>query len=289
MGESLLVRSAAPLGSGILKIRRAKATAVMKRLALVHWNRSETASFVSRLERLGYHVDNVALAGPELLRALRENPPDGIVIDLSRLPSHGKAVAVALRGSKSTRLVPIVFVDGDPEKVRKVKELLPDARYTHWALAGPVLEHAISHPPKEVIVPGAMDNYLSSPLPKKLGISPHSSIILLSAPPGFEDSLGALPEGVVLHRKPKSGAKGKLVLLFVRSIRELEQKFPDSLRHLAEQGALWIAWPKKTSAIASDLTQQWVRTYGMAHGLVDYKICAIDATWSGLRFARRRT
>ena len=261
----------------------------MKRLALIHWNKTEEVSRASTLERLGYLVDALGLTGQELLRAIRDNPPDGIIIDLGRLPSQGKAVAIALRGTKSTRLVPIVFVDGELEKVQKVKDVLPDARYTHWALIGPVLEHALSHPPQEVVVPGTMQSYVSSSLPKKLGVTPHCSIVLIGAPAGFENLLGTLPDGVTVHRQSKSRIKGKLVLLFAKSIGDLEQKFQDSLRHLAERGALWIAWPKKTSAIASDLTQQWVRKYGMAHGLVDYKICAIDATWSGLRFARRRT
>lgn len=260
----------------------------MTRLVLIHWNKAEAPARASRLERLGYLVDTPALDGPELLRSMRENPPGGIVIDLSRLPSHGTAVAVALRRSAATRLAPIVFVDGDPAKVEKTKAVLPDARYTHWTLIGPVLEHALANPPKEVVTPGAMESYGNSPLAKKLGILAGVSVILLGAPKGFEAQLGDLPEGATLHHRPTSKTKGKVVILFARSTRDLQRGFGGALRHMAEKGALWIAWPKKTSGLPSDLTQQWVRQFGMSHGLVDYKICAVDATWSGLRFARRR-
>lgn len=257
------------------------------RLVLIHWNKSEAPARASRLERLGYLVDTLGLNGPELLRSLRENPPSGFVIDLSRLPSHGTAVAIALRRSAATRLVPIVFVDGDPAKVNKAKAVLPDARYTHWTLIGPVLEHALANPPKEVVSPGAMDSYGNSPLAKKLGISAGAHVVLIGAPKGFEAQLGDLPEGATLYRST-SRTKGKVVILFARTTQDLQRGFGGALRHMAEKGALWIAWPKKTSGFPSDLTQQWVRQFGMSHGLVDYKICAIDATWSGLRFARRQ-
>lgn len=261
----------------------------MKRLVLIHWNTSEYPERAARLEALGYIVDPIGSAGPEALRLVRTNPPDGFVIDLSRLPSQGKAVATALRGGKTTRLVPLIFVEGSAEKLEGVKALLPDARYTHWDLIGPVLDHALTHPPKEVVVPRTMDAYVSSPLTKKLGVLPKTSVIALGAPKSLEQCLGQLPEGASISRSRESRSKSRLVLLFARSAVNLEKEFPYALKRLANDGALWIAWPKKTSAIVSDLTQQAVRQFGIEMGLVDYKICAIDETWSGLRFARRKT
>lgn len=261
----------------------------MMRIVLIHWDKLQEAHGASRLERLGYIVDTFQTMNPEVLRRIREEPPHGFVIDLSRLPSQGTAVAVTLRRSLATRFVPLVFVDGEPAKIEKTKAVLPDARYTHWALIGPVLEHALSHPPREVVVPGVMDSYADSPLVRKLGILAGTTVLLVGAPPDFAVRLGQLPEGATLRQLSKSRTKGKIVIFFARSRAEVERCFPVALRHLAERGALWIAWPKKASEIPSDLTQQWVRQFGISHGLVDYKICAIDATWSGLRFARRQT
>jgi hypothetical protein len=87
--------------------------------------------------------------------------------------------------------------------------------------------------------------------------------------------------------KPADGA-ADVVLLFVRDSAELERDFPAAKEAIAASGSLWICWPKKTSKLASDLTQVSVRRYGMDRGLVDFKVAAIDDTWSGLRFARKK-
>jgi len=105
------------------------------------------------------------------------------VIDLSRLPSHGRAIATMLRQRKATRSIPIVFVEGDPEKVARIRETLPDAVYARWRNIRSALRAAIEHPPREPAVPGTMDAYSASPLPKKLGIKPGSVVLLLGAPP----------------------------------------------------------------------------------------------------------
>ncbi|MFQ6044882.1 MAG: DUF3052 domain-containing protein [Gemmatimonadales bacterium] len=107
----------------------------------------------------------------------------------------------------------------------------------------------------------------------------------LNAPRGFPDLLRDLPEGVKLQRT--ASAKNDLTIWFVRNRRVLERGIHRRASNVGT-GGLWIAWPKKGSALASDLTQRSVRDIGLAHGLVDYRICAIDDTWSGLKFARRR-
>ena len=90
------------------------------RVRLVHWNEAEAAERAERLRALGYEVNDSTLSGPEGFRDLRENPPAAVVIDLGRIPSHGREVGMALRSYKDTRFVPIVFVGGDPEKVKKI-------------------------------------------------------------------------------------------------------------------------------------------------------------------------
>lgn len=127
--------------------------------------------------------------------------------------------------------------------------------------------------------------YSGTPLPKKLGIKPGTAALLVDAPDGFERTIGALPDGATLRRAGRGGAD--LVIWFVRSAKDLA----GDMRRMAarvEGGGMWIAWPKLGSPLASDLRENAVRDAALAEGLVDYKVCAIDATWSGLKFARRK-
>jgi hypothetical protein len=128
--------------------------------------------------------------------------------------------------------------------------------------------------------------YSGTPLPKKLGIRPGHRIALLKAPDGFEkETLGELPPGVRVGRR----ARGPLdvIVAFVTSQSELERGLEAWGAALDPAGGLWIAWPKLSSGVATDVREGSVREAGLARGLVDNKVCAIDATWSGLRFVVR--
>lgn len=256
----------------------------MKRIALIHWNASEAESRTGGLRSAGYDVELLAPQGASALRNLRGNPPEAFLIDLSRLPSQGRAVATLLRQQKETRRIPIVFVDGAAEKVSRIRETLPDAVYTDWESLHDSLSSAIAHPPAEPLVPGTMDAYSASPLTVKLGIRSGSTVLLAGAPGDFEKMLQPMPTSVRLLRR---ASQASMVMLFVKSLKELERRFPVCVKALEERGGMWIAWPKKTSGVVTDLTQVSVRKFGLDSGFVDYKICAIDETWSGLLFVRR--
>ena len=130
-----------------------------------------------------------------------------------------------------------------------------------------------------------MAGYSGTPLPKKLGIKPGQRVALLHAPEGFDSVLGELPDGVAVRRS----ARGPLdvIVSFSDSKRELRRRFATLARALDPAGGLWIAWPKRAAGIPTDLDGNVVREVGLAHGLVDNKVCAIDETWSGLRFVVR--
>lgn len=130
-----------------------------------------------------------------------------------------------------------------------------------------------------------MAGYSGTPLPKKLGIKETSRIAFVNAPKGFETYLGPLPEGAeVVKRliKPLD-----LILLFVTTERALARDFAKLAEKLATNGMIWIAWPKKSAGVATDLSFERVQRIGLDAGLVDVKICAIDETWSGLKFVFR--
>jgi hypothetical protein len=127
--------------------------------------------------------------------------------------------------------------------------------------------------------------YSGTPLPKKLGIREGSRVALVSAPQGFETTLGALPTGA--HLRPNVRGRLDVIVFFVTRHAELSRRFPVFMRALADDGGLWVAWPKQTSGVATDLKFEAVQTVGLDAGLVDNKVAAIDGTWSGLRFVYR--
>jgi len=251
---------------------------------LIHWNRDEASERAERLRALGYSVTHDPL-DRAALRRMRTEPPDVVLIDLGRLPSQGRDIAVNIRKYKASRDIPLVFVDGAPEKVESVRALLPDAVFTEWNQIDTALKQAIAHPPQYPVVPESlMAGYSGKPLAKKLGIQVGTVLGLFGAPEGFETTLGELPEGVRVRREPTDPCD--LTLWFVRAQEEMERRI-ERMRSFAEEGGLWIAWPKKSSGVVSDLSQNIVRQTGLESGLVDYKVCAIDATWSGLLFTKR--
>jgi hypothetical protein len=129
--------------------------------------------------------------------------------------------------------------------------------------------------------------YSGTPLAKKLGIKAGSTLLLLGAPPGFRSTLAGLPAGVRMSSREVGSPD--LTVWFVESRSELDEGIARRAASLTAPGAgLWMAWPKKSSGVPTDLTEDLIREAGLAYGLVDYKVCAIDATWSGLKFATRK-
>lgn len=125
--------------------------------------------------------------------------------------------------------------------------------------------------------------YSGTPLIDKLGIKPGAKLKFVSKPKGFDELLGELPEN---SRFETSGALD-FAILFAKARADLVKGFSPLRDRLEPNGILWVAWPKKTSGVATDLTEGVVRTFGLESGLVDVKVCAIDDTWSGLKFVRR--
>jgi hypothetical protein len=135
--------------------------------------------------------------------------------------------------------------------------------------------------------PGPNDRagYSGTPLAKKLGIKTGHTVALLGAPGGFIDRLDGLPDDVVF----RTAARGHVdvVVSFQVKRGELERRLPAILKAMVRDGGLWVAWPKRASGVPTDMTEHAVREVALPLGLVDNKVCAIDATWSGLRVVWR--
>jgi hypothetical protein len=127
--------------------------------------------------------------------------------------------------------------------------------------------------------------YSGTPLIAKLGMKPGARMTFIDAPDGFRKLLEPWPDAAKVLGP--SAESLDLAVLFTTSAAHLERHFPRNAKRLVPSGALWVAWPKKASGVTTDLGEDRVRTIGLAAGLVDVKVCAIDETWSGLKFVVR--
>jgi CheY-like chemotaxis protein len=256
----------------------------MQTVRLVHWSEEEGLERRKQLEAFGFAAAFDFGEGLSfVLRQLRASPPDAVVIDMTRLPYHGREVARALRGAKWSRHFPLVFVDGDPEKVKTTRALLPDATYTTWSRAKTAIAKAIARPVKNPVTPG---NLMSGrPLVAKLGMKPGQKVALLASPKGFAARLKPLPAKAVLTAR--ADPKVDLYICFALTARELQAHLL-AVQMVGSSPTLWLAWPKKASGVKTDLDGNVVRNTGLAAGWVDFKVCSLDDTWSALAFKRRQ-
>jgi hypothetical protein len=132
-----------------------------------------------------------------------------------------------------------------------------------------------------------MAGYSGTPLPKKLGIREGHRVAFVGAPTTFDAILGAPPEGVTVVRAARGAHALDVIVLFAKGAADLDKRLGAAAEALAYDGGLWVAWPKKASGVRTDLTEAGVRGRGLAIGLVDNKVCAIDDTWSALRLVYR--
>lgn len=130
-----------------------------------------------------------------------------------------------------------------------------------------------------------MTGYSGTALARKLGIKEGYRVALVNAQRNFAQELGPLPEGVLIVQRLQPSLH--LILFFAASESELTRRFAGLAQRLVPDGMLWVAWPKKSSRVTGDLSFEVVQRVGLAAGLVDTKVCAVNDVWSGLRFVLR--
>ena len=126
--------------------------------------------------------------------------------------------------------------------------------------------------------------YSGTPLAKKLGFKEGQKIWFINEPDHYLQLFDSLPDCRYYQRKPQ---EADLIHVFFTHRKQLENRISKIIAVLSKQGSIWISWPKKSSAIASDLDRDWIRSYVLNQGLVDVKVCAVDEDWSGLKFMYR--
>jgi hypothetical protein len=255
----------------------------MRRVRLFHWKSTEAPALITKLRAAGFEAVHRAETQSPSVRELKESGAVAVVIDLSRLPSHGKYVGAWLRGSKTTRHIPLVFVGGEAEKVMAIKKQMPDAVYTSVAGVGAALKKAIAQPPRDPVVPRQMmETSPGRTAAQKMGIREGSVVGLIDPPADYLKVLGVLPDGVVLEEDSQQVCP--VTVWFVHDPGEYEAALV-SRRALAAKSHLWIVWQKGRR---DGLNGNFVREAALAMGLVDYKICSLDGLWTGMVFAVKK-
>jgi hypothetical protein len=263
-----------------------------KTLRLICWNEADASARATSLQRAGYRVIADLPQNPGgMVRYFRELAPDVVVIDLDRLPSHGRELGLSLRASKSTSHLPLVFAGGVPAKIELVRGAIPDAIFTPWnnGLAA-AIERAIAQPdPPRLLSRELPKDTSAGSLERKLDIKPQAHFVIVavnrSDSTWLDELLTSVPEGAIRQRR--IDATTTLALFPVATRRDLMRALEQARASLPPKASLWIVHPKQTSPLAADFNQDDVREAGLAHGFVDYKVCAVDKDWSALKFARR--
>lgn len=131
-----------------------------------------------------------------------------------------------------------------------------------------------------------MAGYSGTPLAQKLGIKPGMIVLTIDPPENYRRLLEPIPSGVNFARRPTGSTK--FVHFFAVRRSELAKELSILRRKIAEDAAVWVSWPKKSSGVATDITEDVIRAVALPLGFVDIKVCAVDETWSGLKLMIRR-
>jgi CheY-like chemotaxis protein len=258
-----------------------KVSGVKKNISLTHWKAGEAKPLIALLEQAGYTVHYAGDRKPMRMTELRKLNPVAAVVDLSRMPSYGKYWAAEVRAS-SLKHLPILFVDGDAEKVAQVKAALPDATFTSRDKLVDALKRA--KPVSNPVAPSRMMASTRS-VALKMGIKPGQPVAVFNAPPGYPKIIGVLPEGAKFEEEPKEPAP--VAVWFVRELDAYLSGLRE-MRKLAAQSRLWVLYPKQKKGKRSGITQFDLRESAIQAGLVDFKICSVDETWTGMAFAVKK-
>jgi hypothetical protein len=242
-------------------------------LLVVHREPAEAALLAGRLRDRGIDAHPYLSLGSRGFREIRANPPDAILIDLTRAPSYGKAIGALLRENKTLRTIPLILLEGDPVKTKATARVLPGAAVTDLARLPEVL--AECRPCADPAPPRPSRRSIAA----KLGID--GTVTLLNPPEGWSLPLSGKTSVVPVEQ-------GAVVLFWARNEAALARELPGLAGIPGKGRRLWLLWPKRTSKVVTNLTMPRVREIAIQNGLVDYKVCAVDEVWSGMAVGQRR-
>jgi len=249
------------------------------RVRLIHWNATEAEPLIALLKRAGHTVDYDAKFTSAMFKEIRTSPPDAMVIDLTRMPSHGRYVAFSMRQSPKTRQVPVVLVDGDPDKVAITKRQVPDMFFTTRAKLLTAIKAAQKQRLANPIAPGRLFSYHPRTAAQKMGIGKGARIGVIDGPRDYERVIGEVEEGVEFVEGAQAGCT--VLVWFLHDPDAYLEMLPRMRAHLSKM-RLWALWRKGGTTKEGAVTPLLIREAAKEFGMIDYKVCSVDKTWSGI-------
>jgi len=247
---------------------------------MICWNAQAAGERRLLLEAQGFRVDPVLSRSTGMVGKLAAAAPLALVIDLDSKPAYGREAAIYLRNTASVRHLPMVFAGGVAEKIARVRAELPDAVYCEWNAVQAGINRAITAPPVRPIRPRARGEIMprGPVLAGKLDLRPGTRLSMQGDVIGLGKRLG-------LEYEDRISRETGMAILVVRSAQDLDAAFDYAAGQLPPKAGLWMVYPKRSGRLKTDFSQKDLLAMGAARGLIGYKNCAIDADWSGLRFA----
>lgn len=235
------------------------------------------------LEKNGFCVDPKVSRGSGIVGKLTAAAPLALVIDLDTKPAYGREIAIYLRNTRSVRNLPLVFAGGIEEKVDRVRAEIPDAMYCSWDEVKAGVEGAIASHPLRPVRPRARGEAVlrGSALALKFGIKAETEVAILG------DVIG-LGRRLEMEYEEQVRSQTGIALAVVRTARDLDATFEALAAQLPLAAAMWVIHPKQSGRLRSDFTQKDVLARGLRFGFTGFKMCAVDADWSGLRLVRKK-
>ena len=257
----------------------------MTHIRLIHWNPAEAQERATRLPDDEFDVDHAPL-NPPACEPYAPTHPTPYSSTLAACPPTAATSAYPCARPRPPVGFPSSLSTATPPRLRACASCCPTPSIpTGPTSSPPCATPSPTRPPSPSCSSPAWPATPVRPCRANSGIKPGYAIALPGEPDDFEATLGDLPDPVTLRRRVQG--RCDLIVWFVGSRRQLRQRV-QRYGARAGPGGLWICWPKKASGVKTDLSERVVRETGLANGLVDYKIAAIDQTWSGLRFTRRK-
>jgi hypothetical protein len=251
---------------------------------VIGWRGAALKKYDAAFHRAGFVTDISPFKPSGIVGQFARQGPAAVVLDCDNRPSDARAIAVMLRMSRAARHIPLVFAGGVQEKLARLRRDLPDATFCRWEEAAAAVKRIVRAPlPVRVVVPA--ERFSGAPLPKKLGLGTDMRVALLHAPEGFEEILGDLPEGVRLGARIHK--ETRLALCFAYNAEAVDHIAAQMQKSLPPAASVWVMHPKMTGRYHTDFNQNHVRAVMRAAGFMDYKVCAVDQDWSGLKFSRK--
>ena len=247
---------------------------------MISWNEKVAGDKKRLLEVQGFRVDPVMSHGTGMVGKLTAAAPSALVIDLDSKPAYGREVAIYMRNTASIRHLPLVFVGGVGDKIARVRAELPDAVYCGWDAVRAGINKAITAPPGRPVRPRARGEAVpsGSVLARKLDLGPEKRVSIQGDVIGLGKRLGT-------EFDERISRETGIAIVVVRTEQDLDAAFDYVAGQLPPKAGLWIVYPKRSGRLKTDFSQKDLLALGAARSLIGYKTCAIDADWSGLRFA----